>query len=131
MFFIFSMVFFLVFFFLFVFMSFINLSKLLKTFLSPKLDFILFVSALISSINFIALLKSFLERSHFGNSISFDSSSFFVSPSSVNFLSVLLNYSNGLWSNFFFLTSLNSSLLSKSNDCKHCKIFRKAHQHFS
>ena len=86
MFFIFSMVLFFV---LFLFMLFFNgifllqifcyviySSKLLKTFLSPELDLTLFVSALISSINFIASLKSFLERNHLDNAVSFDSSSF-------------------------------------------------------
>ena len=62
-------------------MSFINLSKLLKTFLLPELDLTLFVLALISSINFIALLKSFLELNHFGNVVSFGSSTF-LSPNS-------------------------------------------------
>ena len=73
MFFVFLMVLFLVVF--LFFMLFINSFKSLKTFLSP-LNLTLFVSALISSINFIALLKSFLERNHFGNGVSFDSSSF-------------------------------------------------------
>ena len=77
-------------------MSSINLSKLLKTFLSPELDLTPLVSALTSSIDFIASLKSFLERNHFGNAVSFSYSSFFVSPSSFDFLSVLSNNSNCL-----------------------------------
>ena len=101
------MVFFLVVF--MFFMSFIDLSKLLKTILSPELDLTLFVLALISLINFIASLKSFLECNHFGNTVSFGSSSFFVSPSSFDFLPVLSNFEFSFIEVWF--TDQNSELL--------------------
>ena len=128
MFLIFSMAFFLVVDFLF-FMSFINLSKLLKTFLSPELDLILFVSVLISSMNFIARLKSFLECNYFGNSVSFDSSSFCVSASSVNFCLFYQTIQTVCSQIFSFYPHLTHHHC-RYHFYKHCNIFRKAHHHF-
>ena len=106
------MVFFLVVF--MFFMSFIDLSKLLKAILLPGLDLTLFVLALISLINFIASLKSFLECNHFGNTVSFGSSSFFVSPSSFDLLSVLSNFEFSFIEVWF--TDQNSELLENLID---------------